>query len=104
MSVFSAAIRAIFRDPNMAADAVYRESGASAPQTVRVICRTPDEVANFGNSRIITETLQIDVMVADLPAVAANDTFTIDGMVWTVSGQPRRDRDRLIWRIELVSR
>ena len=104
MTAFSAAMRAIFRDPHMAADAVYRAGGTAPPITTRIIRRTPDEVASFGSSRIITETLLIDVLVADLADVASGDTFTVDDIVWTVSAAPRRDRDRLVWRIELVNR
>ena len=104
MTAFSAAMRAIFRDPHMAVDAAYRAAGVGAPVALRVVRRTPDEVASFGSSRILTDTMLIDVLVSDLATVAVGDSFGIAGTLWTVSAAPQRDRDRLIWRVELVQR
>lgn len=86
----------------MAADAAFRAAGTGPPVALRVMIRTPDEVANFGSSRIVTETLLVDAQVADLAAVARGDTLTIGGTVWTVLAAPTRDRERLLWHIELV--
>lgn len=103
MTAFSAAMAAIFRDPNMAVDAVFTEKDGGVPVPLRVVRRTPDEVASFGNSRMVAETLLIDVQLADAPTVCIGDTFVIEAKLWVVSAAPRRDRDRLLWRVELVA-
>ncbi|MCP3971430.1 MAG: hypothetical protein GY717_14145, partial [Rhodobacteraceae bacterium] len=43
-----------------------------------------------------------DIRVAEAPTLAPGDLIDLDGMSYTVQGEPVRDRERLIWTAELV--
>ena len=100
MSIFAVAIDALFADPNLALDAVYRAGGADLAVPVRVILRRPDRVGAFGDARIVAETTVFDVRVSDIGQPAAGDTIEWDGTVYRIEGAPLRDAERLVWTIE----
>lgn len=101
MTAFAAATALLFNDPNLAVAAVYSANGGGPPVPVRVIRRRPDEAASFGATRAVVQTLVIDARVASLPLVERGDRFIIAGEEWVVSAAPMRDREHLVWRIEL---
>jgi hypothetical protein len=100
MTAFAAAIDALFADPNLGLDAVYRVGGADPGVPVRVIVRRPDRTAEFGETRIVAETLIIDGRVSDIAAPADGDTVEVDGSVYVLQGEPIRDAERLVWTCE----
>jgi hypothetical protein len=57
MNAFAAAIDALFADPNLAVDALYRADGADPSIPVMVIVRRPDRIGDFGETRILAEQL-----------------------------------------------
>jgi|APTNR8051073442_1049403.scaffolds.fasta_scaffold04218_6 hypothetical protein len=99
-TVFTAAIDALFADPNLGRDAVYRAGGADPGITVRVILRRPDRVGEFGETRIVAETVAIDVRVSEVATPAEGDTFEVDGTVYIIQGEPIRDAEQLVRTIE----
>ena len=101
MSVFSAAIDAIFTDANMAADALWFPGVAVTGTPVRVIRRAEDAVSDFGSSRLRSETTRVDIRVSDAATIAANDRVEIDGDTFVVQSKPLRDRERLVWSVDL---
>jgi len=101
MNPFAAAMDAIFADANMAADATWTAQGG-APLPVRVIRKAPDEMATFGAARILSDTTLVDVRVSDMPTPKPGDTIIIGPDTFTLQGEPKRDRERLIWTLELV--
>jgi hypothetical protein len=100
VTAFTAAAAALFRDPNMAVDALYRSGGIGVGVPVRVIRSSPDRLAQFGESRFVTDTVSLDIAVADAPDLAESDTVEINGTLHTIRGAPIRDADRLIWTAE----
>jgi hypothetical protein len=66
---------------------------------IRVIRKSPDEVTPFGAGRIMSETTQIDVRVADMPNPASGDLIRIGTEDFVVQGEPKRDRERRIWTV-----
>ena len=100
MPAMGAAVDVLFRDPNLAREAVYRDQGTGDPITIRVIARRPDQVFDFGNTRIHTETSLFDVRVSEVPSPRPGDTLEIDGEIFVVQGQPVRDSERLIWTLD----
>ena len=100
MTAFAAAIDVLFADLNLGIDAVYRAGGADPGMPVRVILRRPDRISEFGQTRIVAETVIIDVRISDVAAPADGDTIEADGMVYVVQGEPLRDVERLVWTIE----
>ncbi len=97
---FATAIDALFADANLGRDATYRAGGADPGITVRAITRRPDRIGEFGETRIVTETLLIDVRVGDVATPADGDTVEVDGTVYVIQGEPIRDAERLVWTIE----
>lgn len=100
MSAFAAAVGVLFADPNIGRDAVYIADGG-APVLVRVVARRADVVADFGDARLWSETTRIDVRVADVPTPRPGDRIEIDGNAFLIQGEPVRDRDRIVWTVDL---
>ncbi|MCP5364105.1 MAG: hypothetical protein H6905_02535 [Hyphomicrobiales bacterium] len=100
MTAFALAFDTLFADPNLGRIAVYRVGGAGSDIPVRIILRRTDEIGNFGETRIIAETVVIDVPVSEIAAPAEGDTFTIGGETFVVQGEPVRDAERLVWTLE----
>jgi hypothetical protein len=100
MSAFAAAVGALFTDPNMGRDAVYVAEGG-APVIVRVVARRADAVTAFGDARLWSETTRIDLRVAEVPIPRPGDRIEIDGDAFLIQGEPVRDRERLVWTVEL---
>lgn len=100
MTAFTAALSTLFADPNLGLDAVYRAGGTDPDIPIRIILRRPDEIGTFGETRIVAETVVIDVRVSEVAAPAEGDTFTIGAQTFFVQGEPVRDAERLIWTLE----
>ena len=100
MNAFAAAIDALFADPNLAVDALYRADGADPGIPVRVIVRRPDRVGDFGETRIASETATFDVRTSEIAEPAEGDTLDVDGVTYVIQGTPVWDAERLIWTIE----
>ena len=101
MSAFANATAALFRDPNLAQEALWRSGGAGVPVAVRVMLRRPDAVTSFGEGRFVTDSVMIDVECAALGVLAPGDTFEIGGAIYEVRGEPLRDALRHLWKAEV---
>ncbi|HHN73161.1 MAG TPA: hypothetical protein ENK13_03635 [Thermopetrobacter sp.] len=102
MTAFAAAMDAIFADINMAVDATWYPAGG-APVPVRVIRKAPDEVTSFGAAQILSETTLVDVRVSEMATPKPGDGISIGADNFAIQGEPKRDRDRLTWTLELVT-
>ena len=100
MQAVAAALEALFLDGNIARDAVYIADGG-ASKLVRVVTRRVDEVTSFGEARIWSETTRIDLRVAEVPNPRPGDRIEIDDEAFLVQGEPVRDRERLVWTVDL---
>ena len=100
MSAFVAALSALFADPNIGRDAVYIADGG-VPQLVRIVARRADAITDFGDARLWSETTRIDLLVAEVPAPHPGDRIEIDGEAFLIQGEPVRDRERLVWTVDL---
>jgi hypothetical protein len=96
MNIFAAAIDALFADPNLARDAVYRAGGADPAVPVRAILRRPDRVGEFGETRIVAGVVMIDVRVSEVAVPAEGDTIQAEGTVYIIQGEPIGDAERLV--------
>lgn len=99
MNAFATAMDRIFADANMAVDALWLAGGTGPGVSVRVIRKSPDEVTPFGAGRILSETTQLDVRVADMATPAPGDLIQIGTETFTLQGEPKLDRERLIWTL-----
>jgi len=100
MSAFAAAVDLLFADPNIGRDAIYTPDGGIAVP-VRTIARRADELTSFGEARLWSETIRIDLRVAEVANPRPGDQFAIDGGAFLVQGEPVRDRERLVWTVDL---
>ena len=53
---------------------------------------------------MIAETNRIDAIISQCPDLRSGDVFEIESEEFVVQGTPVRDRDRLLWQIELRPR
>ena len=100
MTVFAAAMDRIYANPSMAA-AVWFSSTTSEERPIRVIARAPDRITDFGAGRFVSNTTVVDVRVSDLPDPRSGDLIVIGTDSFTIQGEPIRDRERLIWTLDL---
>lgn len=102
MNAFATAIEMLFADPNIGVEAIYTSNGG-APFLVRAAIRRPDELTNFGDARLWSETTRVDLRVAEVPNPRPGDRIEIDGDAFLIQGEPVRDRERLVWAVDLHS-
>jgi len=100
MTVFAAAIEMLFADLNIGVEAIYTSDGG-APVVVRAILRRPDEVTSFGDARLWSETTRIDLRAAEVQDPRPGERIEIDGEAFLIQGEPVRDRERLVWTVDL---
>ena len=100
MNAVAAALDALFADANVARDAVYTAAGGD-PVLVRVVARRADEVTGFGDARLWSETTRVDLRVAEVSNPRPGDRIEIEGEAFLIQGEPVRDRERLVWTVDL---
>ena len=100
MNAFAAIIEILFADPNIGGEAIYTSDGG-APALVRIVARRADAVTEFGDARLWSETTRIDLRVAEVPNPRPGDRIEIDGEAFLIQGEPVRDRERLVWTVDL---
>ncbi|MGF6860962.1 head-tail joining protein [Albimonas pacifica] len=100
MTAFASVVDALFADPNIGRDAVYTSDGG-APLLVRAVARRADAVTDFGDARLWSETTRIDLRAAEVQSPRPGDRIEIDGEAFLIQGEPVRDRERLVWTVDL---
>jgi hypothetical protein len=100
MDAVAMALDALFADGNIASEAVYTPDGG-VPVLIRVVTRRADDVSNFGDARIWSETTRIDLRVAEVPNPRPGDRIEVDDEAFLIQGEPVRDRERLVWTVDL---
>jgi hypothetical protein len=100
VTAFAAAINALFADPNLGREATYQPADGE-PFSVRVIARRADGVTDFGGGRLWSEITRLDLRVAEVAEPRPGDRIVIDGDALILQGEPVRDRERLVWTIDV---
>ena len=100
MSAFEVALDALFADTHLGRDVIYTADGG-AQMLVRAIMRRPDDVTSFGETRIWSETTCLDLRTSEVQNPKPGDRIEIDGEAFLIQGEPVRDRERLIWTLDL---
>lgn len=101
MSAFAEALEVLFFDANLSVEIWHRDSEGQFTRA-RGILRRPDEITEFGSARLMSDTTRIDVRVADILDPRPQEQILIGDETFLIQGEPRRDRERLIWTIELT--
>ena len=102
MTAVAAALDALFADAHITRDVVYTAEGGT-PALVRAVLRRPDDVTGFGDARLWSETTRVDLRIAEVPNPRPGDRIEIDGAAFLIQGEPVRDRERLVWTLDLRS-
>jgi len=100
MTAVAMALDTLFTDGNIGVDAVYTADGGM-PVLVRVVTRRADDIASFGDARIWSETTRVDLRVVEVTNPRPGDRMEIDGEAFLIQGEPVRDRERLVWTVDL---
>ena len=100
-TAFAAAVDALFADPNLARDATYQPAEDGDPFPVRVIARRADAITDFGDARLWSETTRFDLRVSEVASPRPSDRLVLDGESFVVQGEPVRDRERLVWTLDM---
>jgi hypothetical protein len=99
-TAFTAAVDALFADPNLGRDATY-EPADGDPILVRVISRRADAISEFGAARLWSQTTRFDLRVSEVANPRPGDRLILDGEAFVIQGEPVRDRERLVWTLEV---
>jgi len=100
MTAFAAVVDALFTDPNIGHEAVFIADGG-APVLVHVVSRQADAITDFGDARLWSETTRIDLRLAEVANPRPGDRIEINGDAFLIQGEPVRDRERLVWTVDL---
>ncbi|GGG50321.1 hypothetical protein GCM10010964_42040 [Caldovatus sediminis] len=98
MNAFAEAMAVLVADPNLGAEAVYRQGGVGAPISLRVLQSSPDRVADAFGTEILSATDILSVPIAVLPDLAAGDSFALGPELLTVT-HAERDASGTAWRV-----
>lgn len=98
---FSGMIDQLFTDPVLSKPATYLAFGTSTPYPVRVIPKQPDTVVGFGDGQLHVSTTLFDVRSLEIPEPAIGDQITYDGITYIVQSEPKADRERLVWTLDM---
>jgi hypothetical protein len=102
MSAFASAVDALFADPNIGEDALWKADGVGAGVAVRVIRKSPDSGESFGDTRVVLPTVMMDVRKADVAEPGEGDLVEAGSSAFKVIGTPTIDLLHLIWTCEAV--
>ena len=101
MNAFASAMDRIYANPSMAAAAVWISATSSEERPIRVVRRAPDRISDFAAARFVSDTMMVDVRVSDMLDPRTGDLIVIGTDSFTIQGEPVRDRERLIWSLDL---
>ncbi len=98
MDVFTAALDAIFADPNVTQPATYTAAAGGAPVGCRVLLDRRDRELAGTAGRPLIEGRTVTVRKSEITAPARGGTFQVAGETLTVLDDPRcGDALRLLW-------
>jgi hypothetical protein len=98
MQIFSAALGHILADPHVGVDAEWRQGGVGSPVAVRVVRSSPDRAAGAFDATVIQATDVLTAAVADVPDLAAGDSFALGAETLVVT-HAERDALGVAWRV-----
>ena len=102
IDAFASAIDALFADPNIGEDALWKAGGVGAGVAVRIIRKSPDGMAEFGDSRAVLPTVGIDIRRSQAATIAEGDLILIGAETYRIIGEPMGDALGLIFTVELI--
>lgn len=102
MSAFTSAVDMLFADPNIGEDALWKAGGIGAGVAVRIIRKSPDRMAEFGDSRAVLPTVGIDIRRSQSATITEGDLIMIGAETFKIIGEPMGDALGLVTACEAV--
>ena len=102
IDAFASAIDALFADPNIGEDALWKPGGVGAGVAVRIIRKSPDRMAEFGDSRAVLPTVGIDILRSQSATITEGDLILIGTETFKIIGEPMGDALGLVLACEFV--
>jgi hypothetical protein len=102
MSAFTSAVDMLFADPNIGEDALWKAGGIGAGVAVRIIRKSPDRMAEFGDSRAVLPTVGIDIRRSQSATITEGDLIMIGTETFKIIGEPMGDALGLVLACEAV--
>jgi hypothetical protein len=102
IDAFTSVIDALFADPNLGEDALWKAGGVGAGVTVRIIRKSPDRMAEFGDSRAVLPTVGIDIRRSQAAMITEGDLIVIGAETFKIVGEPMGDALGLVLACEAV--
>jgi hypothetical protein len=79
-----------------------RTSAVRRPISRRTGSRFPSaSITDFGEARLWSETTRFDLRVGEVASPRPGDRLVLDGETFVVQGEPVRDRERLVWTLDM---
>ena len=100
IDAFASAIDALFADPNIGEDALWKAGGVGAGVAVRIIRKSPDRMAEFGDSRAVFPTVGIDIRRSQSATITEGDLILIGAETYRIIGEPMGDVLGLVLQCE----
>ena len=100
MDAFTSAIDALFADPNIGEDALWKVGGVGPGVAVRIIRKSPDRMAEFGESRAVLPTVGIDIRRSQAATITEGDLIMIGAETFKIVGEPMGDALGLVLACE----
>ena len=102
IDAFASAIDALFADPNIGEDALWKAGGVGTGVAVRIIRKSPDRMAEFGDSRAVLPTVGIDIRRSQAATITEGDLILIGADTFKIIGEPMSDALGLVSACEAV--
>ncbi len=102
IDAFASAIDALFADPNIGEDALWKAGGVGAGVAVRIIRKSPDRMAEFGDSRAVLPTVGIDIRRSQAATITEGDLIMIGAATFKIISEPIGDALGLVSACEAV--
>ena len=102
MDAFTSAIDALFADPNIGEDALWKAGGVGPGVAVRIIRKSPDRMAEFGESRAVLPTVGIDIRRSQAATITEGDLIVIGAETLKIISEPMGDALGLVTACEAV--
>ena len=101
MSAFDLALRALYTDPNLSTDGLWRPQSSNEAYPVRLIRTSPQAEFDIGGTRIVTDSIGFELPYGFAPTLDEGDQIETAGMIYIVQAPPTRIMDGKIWRLDV---
>jgi hypothetical protein len=102
IDAFACVLDALFADSNLAEDALWKAGGVGQDSqnkdcvAVRIIRKSPDRMAEFGDCRAVFPTVGIDIRRSQAATINEGDLILIGAETFKIIGEPMGDALGLI--------